>query len=216
MNVLLFAPELFLIFGCLVVFCLSMAKAQTAAVRMIALVLALCNIGMCFFALPLQGTLFYEAYRVDLFSQIVKLTLAFGFGAVMLFSTRLKDVADDIQPEYYFFLLTSMLGLNLLASSVELLTLFLALELSSYSLYLLVPMRDEHGGLRLQMEAAIKYILFGVVASGIMLFGMSYIFGLTGTTYLTKMLPAMHALMATAATLGMEAMKAVVSLEAPW
>jgi len=77
---------------------------------------------------------------------------------------------------------------------VELLTLFIALELSSYSLYLLVPMRRDGAGLRLQMEASIKYILFGVAASGIMLFGMSYVFGLTGTTYLAQAIPAMREL----------------------
>jgi len=195
MNALIFAPELFLILGGLLVFGLSMAAVPTATVRRIVLALALCNIAVCVLALPLQGSLFYDAYRVDLFSQIVKLTLAVGFGVVLLFGTELKGIAEDIRPEYYFFLLTSMLGLNLLASSVELLTLFLSLELSSYSLYLLVPMRDERKGLRTQMEAAVKYILFGVVATGIMLFGMSYVFGLTGTTYLPKLLPAMHALM---------------------
>ncbi|WP_243438889.1 NADH-quinone oxidoreductase subunit N [Fundidesulfovibrio soli] len=195
MNALLFAPELVLIIGGLVVFGLSMVTAPPGAVRKVTLALALCNIAACVIALPQQGSLFYDAYRVDLFSQIVKLALATGFGVVLLFGTDLKDVAEDIRPEYYFFLITSMLGLNLLASSVELLTLFLSLELSSYSLYLLVPMRDERGGLREQMEAAVKYILFGVVATGIMLFGMSYVFGLTGTTYLYKLLPAMHAVM---------------------
>jgi NADH-quinone oxidoreductase subunit N len=53
-------------------------------------------------------------------------------------------------------------------------------------------MRDDQGGLRLQMEAAIKYILYGVMATGIMLFGMSYLFGLTGTTYLNELLPRLH------------------------
>jgi NADH-quinone oxidoreductase subunit N len=74
---------------------------------------------------------------------------------------------------------------------VELLAIFVSLELSSYALYLLVPMRDDHTGLREQMEAGIKYILFGVVATGVMLFGMSYLFGLTGTTYLNQLIPAM-------------------------
>jgi NADH-quinone oxidoreductase subunit N len=89
----------------------------------------------------------------------------------------------------------STLGLLMLVSSVELLAMFIALELSSYSLYLLVPMRDDHTGLRMQMESAIKYVLFGVVATGVMLFGMSYMFGLTGTTYFSTLLPALQQMM---------------------
>ena len=80
----------------------------------------------------------------------------------------------------------------MLVSSVELLTLFVCLELSSFSLYLLVPMREDRKGLRNQMEASIKYILYGVMATGVMLFGMSYLFGLTGTTYLNELLPKLH------------------------
>jgi len=89
----------------------------------------------------------------------------------------------------------------MLVSSVELLTIFIALELSSYSLYLLVPMRDDKTGLRMQMESAIKYVLFGVVATGVMLFGMSYLFGLTGTTYLVELLPRLHQMMGSPAAL---------------
>ena len=110
---------------------------------------------------------------------------------LLLFSSELKGIDETVRAEYYLFLLLSALGLVMLVSSVELLAIFVSLELSSYALYLLVPMRDDHGGLREQMEAGIKYILFGVVATGVMLFGMSYLFGLTGTTYLSELIPAM-------------------------
>jgi NADH-quinone oxidoreductase subunit N len=53
----------------------------------------------------------------------------------------------------------------------------------------------------MQMESAIKYILFGVVATGVMLFGMSYLFGLTGTTYLVELLPQLHQMMGSPAAL---------------
>jgi NADH-quinone oxidoreductase subunit N len=139
--------------------------------------------------------LFYDAYQVDFFSQLIKVVLAAGLAVVLLFGRELKGVAQEVRAEYYIFLLLSTLGLMMLVSSVELLTLFIALELSSYSLYLLVPMRDDRAGTRFQMEAAVKYILFGVVATGLMLFGMSYLFGLTGTTYLVELLPALQGLM---------------------
>jgi NADH-quinone oxidoreductase subunit N len=56
-------------------------------------------------------------------------------------------------------------------------------------LYLMVPMRRERAGQRTQMESAIKYMMFGVAANGIMFFGMSYLFGLTGTTSLAVLMP---------------------------
>ena len=92
------------------------------------------------------------------------------------------------RPEYYLFLFLSVLGLMMLVSSVELLAIFISLELSSFALYLLVPMRDDRTGVRVQMEAGMKYILFGVMATGFMLYGMSYLFGLTGSTYLKDIL----------------------------
>ncbi len=194
MKFMLFAPELFLLIGGLVLFFLCTGKATGRQARSLALGIAAVNVLICLGSLHQEGLLFYEAYKVDFFSQFFKVLISAGFFVVLLFATELKGISDEVRPEYYLFLLLSTFGLILMVSSVELLTLFLALELSSYSLYLLVPMRDDRHGLRQQMEASIKYILFGVVATGIMLFGISYLFGLTGTTYLIQLLPRLHAL----------------------
>jgi NADH-quinone oxidoreductase subunit N len=67
------------------------------------------------------------------------------------------------------------------------------MELSSYSIYVLIPIRNQVSGN--QMEAAIKYIIFGAAATGVMLFGMSYIFGVSQTTYLTGILQQMPELL---------------------
>ena len=192
MNAYLFAPELVLLAGCLLAFCMTLTEARTQTLRLLVLCVgaafAASSLG-CLFA---KGTLFYGAYRVDLFSQLVKCVMSIGFTLMLLFGADTKGISVRMRPEYYFFLLTSLLGLTLLSSSVELITLFIALELSSYSLYLLVPMRTPSDSMRAPMEAAIKYLLFGVTASGIMLFGMSWIFGIAGSTYLDQILPAMR------------------------
>ena len=192
MNAYLFAPELVLLAGCLLAFCMTLTEARTQTLRLLVLCVgaafAATSVG-CLFA---KGTLFYGAYRVDLFSQMVKGVLSVGFTLLLLFGADTRGISVRMRPEYYFFLLTSLLGLTLLSSSVELVTLFIALELSSYSLYLLVPMRTPSDSMRAPMEAAIKYLLFGVTASGIMLFGMSWIFGIAGSTYLEQILPAMR------------------------
>jgi NADH-quinone oxidoreductase subunit N len=194
MKLMLFAPELLLLIGSLCLFMLSLGRSSGRAARALTVGLAVVSILLCFVTLRDTGSLFFDAYKVDLFSQIFKLVISIGLCVVVLFSKELKGISDEVRPEYYLFLILSSLGLIMLVSSVELITLFVALELSSFSLYLLVPMRDDRGGMRSQMEAAIKYILYGVMATGIMLFGMSYLFGLTGTTYLNEMLPKLHQL----------------------
>lgn len=192
MKTVLFIPELFLLFSCLVLFLLTLGKSKASLVRNITAGLAIINLAICLGCYDLKGDLFYQAYRIDLFSQLFKVLIAAGLVVLLLFGKQLKGINETVRAEYYLFLLLSVLGLVMLVSSVELLTIFVSLELSSYSLYLMVPLRDDHGGLRYQMEAAIKYILFGVVATGVMLFGMSYLFGLTGTTYLNELIPALQ------------------------
>lgn len=196
MNAYLFAPELVLLAGCLLAFCMTLTEARTQTLRLLVLCVGAAFAATSVSCLFAKGTLFYGAYRVDLFSQMVKSMMSVGFTLMLLFGADTKGISVRMRPEYYFFLLTSLLGLTLLSSSVELITLFIALELSSYSLYLLVPMRTPSDSMRAPMEAAIKYLLFGVTASGIMLFGMSWIFGIAGSTYLEQILPAMRTALA--------------------
>ncbi|MFH1215661.1 MAG: NADH-quinone oxidoreductase subunit N [Pseudomonadota bacterium] len=191
---MLFAPELLLLMGSLVLFFLTLGQGKGKMAKNIALVLAVATGLLSLATLQLEGSLFFNAYKIDLFSQIFKLAMSVGLVAVIVFGSDLKGVSESMRPEYYLFMILSMLGLVMLVSSVELLTLFIALELSSYSLYLMVPMRDDRGGLRMQMEAAIKYILFGAVATATMLYGMSFIYGLTGTTYIAELIPKLHML----------------------
>lgn len=186
----LFSPELFLILGCLALFVVSIRSDLARMAADVALVTSLLSLVAC--ALSLQweaGELFYQAYRVDAYSQLFKLMVLAGLVAVVLFGRRLKDIPGEIRPEYFLFLLFGALGLVMVVSAVELITLFIALELASYALYILVPLRQERPGQRVQMESAAKYVMFGIVATGIMLFGMSYLFGLTGSTYFRDIAP---------------------------
>ena len=118
-----------------------------------------------------RTTLFNGAYRVDLFSQVLKLVFACGFVLILLFSGGLEDIREEVKPEYYFFLTISVCGLMMLVSCMDIITLVVALEVSAFPLYLMVPMRRERPGQRSQMESAVKYMMFGVAANGIMFFG---------------------------------------------
>lgn len=186
-------PELIIITAATAFFALSLlkkidfAQAKNAAIffGIMAIIGTLINFDY-------QETLFLGSYEVDHYSQLFKLMISFGLTVVLIFGQDLKDIEDSIRPEYYLFLFLSALGLMMLVSSIELITIFVSLELSSFALYLLVPMRSDQQGVRMQMEAGIKYILFGVMATGFMLFGMSYIFGLTGSTYLSEIVTGLQ------------------------
>lgn len=190
----MFVPELWLLAGCLVMFIVSLLDGSGKTARFWAGVIAVGSIVLTSFTFFGEGEMFFSAYKIDLFSQLFKLLVVTGFGVVVLLDNELSSINEEVKPEYYLFLMLSTLGLMMVVSCVELLSLFVALELSSFALYLLVAMRDERSGVRNQMESAAKYVIFGVMVTGIMLFGMSYLFGLTGTTYLAELLPKLHSI----------------------
>jgi NADH-quinone oxidoreductase subunit N len=192
MNVMLFGPELYYLGLALVFFCLSLRRTpQAESDYKIALALSGIGVAVTLYCLFQQGDLFFKAYRVDLFSQIFKFALALGLFLVLGISHNLAHIEERYHAEFYLFLTTTTIGMMMLVSSVELLTIYVSLELSSYSLYILVPMRRGDG---IDVEAGIKYLLIGAVSSGFMLFGLSYIFGATGTTYLVEILPKLSQL----------------------
>ncbi len=186
-------PELALLTGALAFFALSLGKNHdqvrfnNSAVFM-GVIVFICSL----ISFSQNVTIFNGCYQVDQFSQFFKLMISLGLVYVLIAGQNLKGVETSDRPEYYMFLFVSCLGLMTLVSSIELITLFVSLELSSFALYIMVPMRDNTTGVRVQMEAGIKYILFGVLATGFMLFGMSYIFGLTGSTFFSEIVPGLQ------------------------
>jgi len=194
MNLTLFGPELYYLGMALVLFCFSLRRrVQAAKDYQAALALSAGGLAVACLCLFQHGELFFKAYRVDLFSQIFKVALALGLFLVLTISRNLAHIEERYHAEFYLFLTTCTLGMMMLVSSVELLTIYVALELSSYSLYILVPLRRGDG---IDVEAGIKYLLIGAVSSGFMLFGLSYIFGATHTTYLAEILPRLPQLVA--------------------
>ena len=194
-NLMAFAPELVLLCGALGLFVISLGQSRARLARRMALATSLAAIVATVCCIGREATLFSGAYRVDLFSQGLKVVFAVGFLLILLLSGGLEDVREEVKPEYYLFLAVSVSGLMMLVSCIDLITLVIALEVSAFPLYLMVPMRREREGQRTQMESAIKYIMFGVAANGIMFFGMSYLFGLTGTTSLPVLLRRLQPLM---------------------
>jgi NADH-quinone oxidoreductase subunit N len=186
-------PELALLTGALAFFVLSLSKEiDPKQFNNAAVFLGVVTLLGALISFNQDVTLFYGSYQIDAYSQFFKLMISLGLVFALIAGQNLKGIERCDQPEYYIFLFLSCLGLMTLVSSVELITLFVSLELSSFALYLMVPMRDNTTGIKEQMEAGIKYIMFGVLATGFMLYGMSYIFGLTGTTYIKDIVPGLQ------------------------
>jgi len=136
-----------------------------------------------------SGELFSGAYRIDLFSQVFKMLILLGFCLVIFMFENKEEIDDEFLPEYFMFIGFSALGLMMLVSSVELISIVIALEVSSYSLYVILPLRKSQT--RIQIEASMKYLFFGAVSTGIMLFGMGYIYGIAHSTFLKDIIPVL-------------------------
>jgi len=131
--------------------------------------------------LSASGSPFYPgAYTVDLFSQLLKVTLAVGLALVMLLSGELPSIRGDVRSDVPTFLYLGTAGMMLLVSATELLTLYVALEMSAYSLFILVGLGPAR---KRGTEAAARYVLFGAAASALTLYGLSLVYGATGTTF---------------------------------
>jgi NADH-quinone oxidoreductase subunit N len=126
--------------------------------------------------------LFGGAYVVDEYALVLKALFILSTYVVILLSTNYLAEGDYWENEYYGLLLSSLLGMVAMASSRDLISIFVALELLSIPAYLLATWRKRD---LKSNEAGIKYYLMGVFASAIMLYGMSLVFGVAGSTVLT-------------------------------
>ena len=188
-------PEMALMLTVMVLFFMTLGKLSTSTVRAASLIMAAITLVVTFASLGTKGSMFFDVYQIDALSQLFKVVIVLGLFLVYFLGNGLTGIKEKLHPEYNMFLAISALGLMFLSSSVELLTILLSLEISSYALYVVIPFRRGQG--RIHVEAGIKYILFGAASTGLTLYGMSYIFGLAHTTYLNELAEKLPALVAT-------------------
>ena len=153
------------------------------------IVSSLAGVGVLAAAIPLitlglddsARVMFGGAYVVDDFALVLKgLFLLAGYLTILM-STNTIAEGDYHEGEYYLLLVASVLGMVVMASSRDLITIFIALEMLSIPAYLLASWRKRA---QTGIEAGMKYYLMGVFATAVMLYGMSLIFGGTGSTLL--------------------------------
>jgi NADH-quinone oxidoreductase subunit N len=185
MKWVIFSPEIYYLLVGLWFLTLSMLpRARSGRNYFNALILAAAGILVCLISVKSEGVLFFNAYQVNLFSQVFKVLLSLGLFLVICLCPNLTAIKAKHHPEFYLLLFVCTLAMMMLVSSVHLLAIYVSLELSSYSLYVLVALRR---GKDMGIEAGIKYFLIGIFASAVMLFGLALLYGTTQATYINEM-----------------------------
>ena len=186
-------PEL-----CLTAFaCIALVVDLLFRGRDSALVAFFCLLGLAatgyflvqqYWGTPPPGPVF-GCMAVDPFATLFKLFAVGSLAFVILFTMLSRQTKKDGMGEFYFILLCAGLGAFFLASTYNLLLMYLGLELLSISSYILAGYTkgDQRSG-----EAALKYVVFGAVASGVMLYGFTLLYGLTGSLDLLTIGPRLR------------------------
>ena len=131
-----------------------------------------------------EHILLYGLYFINSNNLNIKLILFILTIIILLISLDYFEKEKIYDYEYNILILLSLLGMSLLISSNNLIGIYLALELQSLSMYVLVAFKRNS---QLSTEASLKYFILGALASGIFLFGSSLIYGLTGTMNLESL-----------------------------
>lgn len=127
---------------------------------------------------PQPGDLFDGIFRVDLYALFFKVIILGAAGLVLLGCFGYIDHVD-ICGEYYFMFMIATAGMLVLASAAEFITLFVGVEALTVSFVLLTAIRRTR---KKNVEAALKYIILGSVAAAVFLYGLSFLYGLQGST----------------------------------
>ncbi len=174
-----FAPELVLAGGILLLVILDLLMADKRRLGDIALLITV--VALLLIALePITAGawLFHRMLVFDSFAIFFRALIALAAIVAVWMSIGSEEVRGCDQGEYYAILLASTFAMFLMAESANLLMAYLALEFVSLTSYILTGFLKHN---RRSLEAALKYLIYGGVASGTMIYGMSWIFGITGS-----------------------------------
>ncbi len=184
-DLVLLAPEILVVLVAIVIALLP--KTQKTLSYVLSLLAVVVAIVMCFVLWGTDLTIINNSYDVNAFALVVK-----GIFLVLSFVTLLgsKDFTEklDFAKEYYSFILVATAGLMALGSAADFITLFVAFELISIATYALplIDPEEENG-----KEAALKYFITGAFSSGLILYGLSLLYGYTGTMNINDVVVAL-------------------------
>lgn len=139
--------------------------------------------------LPMEG--FYGMVRIDGFALLFKAIFLIAAGLAIAISTRYLDIEGEQHGEFYALVLFATVGMMFLGCGYDLIALYIALELMALTFYVLVAFTKKE---KRTNEAAMKYFLLGAFSSGVLLYGMSLLYGVAGSTNLGEIGTAIGAM----------------------
>ncbi len=182
----LIAPELILTLCACVALVMEVVlpyrkSKLTAYFSLLGIALAASSLGVQWWysSLPLSG--FYGMVRIDGFALIFKAIFLLAAALAIAISTRYLDIEGEQHGEYYALVLFATVGMMFLGCGYDLILLYVSLELMALTFYILVAFTKRE---KRSNEAAMKYFLLGAFSSGVLLYGMSLLFGVAGSTNL--------------------------------
>ncbi|HEY0709958.1 MAG TPA: NADH-quinone oxidoreductase subunit N [Polyangia bacterium] len=185
-----FAPELALCAGIVALLSLSFSETTRGRGWSVGVAVVTCLAAMLATVVtsPRSATLLFGGLLArDAFADFFKLLIAFSGALVCGLALRARDdhpsATDRESPEFFALIVAVVLGAQLMAAASHLLMLYLALELSSLASYALAGFSRRS---RRSSEAALKYVVYGGVASGAMIYGLSLLYGLAGSLELAR------------------------------
>ena len=185
-SVLASGPEIIIIIGACVALMLSLAPhpRQDQLLAGLSVFMIMLAAAMSYFLADYPQTAYAGMFVVDGFSTFFKMILYLSTTLTVLMSGKYLLKEGVVQGEYYVLLLFALVGTMIMVSGTDLLIIYIGLELQALSIYVLT------GFLKTDVrsnEASLKYIILGAFSSGIILYGVSLFYGLTGTTNLSEM-----------------------------
>lgn len=184
-DFLVIAPEIVVLVTALLVMVvdLFLGEEQKSRLAWLSLVGVVAAAGLSYYIWDGTDPQLHHMLAADGYALFLNLVILSGAGLAILFSVEYAARTGLAQGEYYTLLLLSTTGMMLMAAAINLMTVFLALEILSIALYVLVGLNRAE---RRSAEAALKYFLLGAFATGFLLYGMALIYGQAGTTSLAR------------------------------
>ena len=185
-------PYFLILSGIILAILASVLKIFSPKWPVFILVIAACGAGVSesFRLLDQSPVLLFNGMMIsDTYSNFFNILFLLAALFTSIISFRYLDREKLQHPEYFILLLFSALGMMLMASSLDLIVIFIALELMSIAVYVLVGFRRAD---RRSNEAAMKYFILGSAASAILLYGVALIYGATGHTQLKMIFTVMQ------------------------
>ncbi len=186
-------PEIFVFAMACAILLVDLYRApggRSAAYALTQLTLAAAA-GLTLFVADIAGTFYHGMFVADPLATLLKLAIYALAFFVFAYSRDYLDARGMLRGEYFVLGLFGVVGMTVMVSASHFLTLYLGLELLSLSLYAMVAFQRDSA---LATEAAMKYFVLGAMASGMLLYGMSMLYGVTGSLEIAAVRQAIAAM----------------------